>query len=104
MEVRLELILDVPKEIRREGAEWRHLWTLNSGVVFKHGNALNVINFRILIENAIKYTQQNAQTFQYTIFYIKHYTSNIFRSVIEYVLEGNTQKIMYKAKIKIKLG
>jgi len=104
MEVKLEWILDVPKEIRREGAEWRHLGTRNSGVFFKHGNALNVINFRILIENSIKYTQQNAQTFHHTILHIKHYASNVFRSVIEHFLEGNTQKIMYKANIKIQLG
>jgi len=55
----------------------------------KHGNTFNVINFLILIENSIIYTQQNAQTFRYTILYIKRYASNVFRSVMEHLLGGN---------------
>jgi len=33
----------------------------------------NIINFSALIGNYTKYIQQKAQTFQYTVLYLKHY-------------------------------
>jgi hypothetical protein len=55
------------------------------------------------VANSIKYIEQNAQLFQYTILCLKHYTSNIFQSVVDHGWVGTTS-ILCKRRIKLKLA
>jgi hypothetical protein len=46
---------------------------------------------------------KNAQIFQYKVLQLKHYASNMFRSVTDN-LQGEFTAIMYKTRIKIILA
>jgi hypothetical protein len=63
-------------------------------VYIEVGIKFYIINFRALINNYIKYIQQNAQIFQYIILYLKNYTYYMLRSIMDY-LHGETTSIVY---------
>ena len=72
-------------------------------IIFKIiSDEFNIIHIRAFIDSSIKYIQQNAHLFQYTLLYLKHYVTNVFRSVVDH-LQGGTTSIVYKTRIKIKL-